>query len=180
MLDSILAIQLTIARLGEKELMNWWNTDIAYTLGGADFLIRLCGPRMAPLAAGEAILLAASTVEETIMMTMPGKAYSLFHPEPALRTALSRRFRHFKTYPEELPPSLAEILDPEREWSIPELFARLQSPLRAVFRGTSFGRELTLDKAIGELETIQALASTFSPEDRGVYTMPYFRISDAV
>ncbi len=42
-LDSILLIQLTVARLGEKELLSWWNTDICYKLGGADFLKRLVG-----------------------------------------------------------------------------------------------------------------------------------------
>ena len=39
--DKIIHTQLIIARMGEKELMNWLNTDIAYELGGADFLKRL-------------------------------------------------------------------------------------------------------------------------------------------
>jgi hypothetical protein len=47
-IDKILHTQLIIARMGEKELMNWWNTDIAYKMGGADFLKRLrrypCAP----------------------------------------------------------------------------------------------------------------------------------------
>jgi len=47
-IDTILYIQLVIARLGEKELMNWWNTDIAYEMGGGDFLERLLGKTMAP------------------------------------------------------------------------------------------------------------------------------------
>jgi hypothetical protein len=34
-LDQLLYCQLIIARLGEKELLAWWNTDIAYKLGGA-------------------------------------------------------------------------------------------------------------------------------------------------
>jgi hypothetical protein len=37
----ILYTQLIIARMGEKELMSWWNTDIAHEMGGADFLGRL-------------------------------------------------------------------------------------------------------------------------------------------
>ncbi len=54
-LDKIFYTQLVIARLGEKELMNWWNTDVAYKLGGAAFLRRLLGKTIAPLAAGELI-----------------------------------------------------------------------------------------------------------------------------
>jgi hypothetical protein len=54
-LDSILLLQVAVARLGETELMGWWDTDIAYKLGGAYFLQRLVGPRLAPLAAGEGV-----------------------------------------------------------------------------------------------------------------------------
>jgi len=31
-IDKILYTQLIIARMGEKELMNWWNTDIAHEM----------------------------------------------------------------------------------------------------------------------------------------------------
>ena len=98
-LDSLLLLQLTVARLGEKELLGWWNTDIVYKLGGADFLNRLVGSTFAPLAAGEAVLMAARMKEEQGLAAIPGEsAYTLFCPEPRLRSELTHRFRHFKTY----------------------------------------------------------------------------------
>ena len=33
-LDFLLLLQLTVARLGEKELLGWWNTDIVYNRRG--------------------------------------------------------------------------------------------------------------------------------------------------
>ncbi len=69
-LDKIFHIQLIIARLGEKELMNWWNTDAAYKLGGAAFLQRLLGKTIAPLAAGEAVLEAARLKESSLISAM--------------------------------------------------------------------------------------------------------------
>lgn len=53
--------------MGEKELMNWWNTDAAYKLGGAPFLQRLLGKTIAPLAAGEAVLEAARLKETSLI-----------------------------------------------------------------------------------------------------------------
>jgi hypothetical protein len=179
-LDAILLLQLTVARLGEKELMNWWNTDIVYKLGGADFLQRLVGPRMAPLSAGEAVLLAAQRKEEKIIATIPGHAtYSLFCPLPSVRAALSQRFRHYKTYLDDMPTAVEEILNPDTEWQISDLCARLQTFPKADFLNTSFGRELSRNPNVYELELAQALASTFSAADKGDYVMPYYRIADA-
>ncbi len=59
--DKILYIQLIIARMGEKELRNWWNTDMAYEGGGGDFLQRLLGDTLAPLAAAEGIVKGSPT-----------------------------------------------------------------------------------------------------------------------
>ena len=184
-IDTILLLQLTVARLGEKELLAWWNTDICYKLGGADFLNRLVGPVLAPLAAGEAILMAASLKEEKLIKAISGAdAFSLFWPEPEARAALGRRLRHFKTYPDELPADIAEILDPGREWKSGELLERLTGGPKVSFQGTkfqgtSFGREVSVAAAWGAVRKAQALASTFSAGDRGAYVMPYYRSGDA-
>ena len=82
-IDKIIHTQLIIARMGEKELMNWWNVDIAFELGGADFLKRLLGDTMAPLAAGEGVLRAAHLKESQLIDEMPDNqnVYSLFRPD---------------------------------------------------------------------------------------------------
>lgn len=179
-LDSLLLLQLTVARLGEKELLGWWNTDIVYKLGGADFLNRLVGSTFAPLAAGEAVLMAARMKEEQGLAAIPGEsAYTLFCPEPRLRSELTHRFRHFKTYPDDVPAEIREILDSERQWKAPDLFARLGANPKPSFQGTSFGREVSVHKAWTELEKARALAATLSPEDKGSYVMPYYRSGDA-
>jgi hypothetical protein len=74
------------------------DTDIAYKLGGADFLNRLVGATFAPLAAGEAVLQAARMKEEQGLAAIPEESASaLFCPEPKLRFELTHRFRHSKT-----------------------------------------------------------------------------------
>jgi len=141
-LDKIIYIQLVIARLGEKELMNWWNTDIAYELGGAAFLQRLLGNTIAPLAAGEAILEAARLKESSLISEIPGnkQVFSLFKPEPGLNTALKERMRHFKRYPDDIPDEIVSILDPGKNWTSRELVSLINVPDRSQSTGTSFGR----------------------------------------
>lgn len=73
-LDQILYTQLVIARLGEKEVKNWWNTDIVFEMGGADFLKRLVGEKLAPLSAGEGILQAAYLKEKAIHNQIPNNS----------------------------------------------------------------------------------------------------------
>ena len=126
-IDKILYTQLIIARMGEKELMNWWNTDIGHKMGGADFLERLLGKVMAPLSAGEGILRAAYLKEMQTINEMPNnnKVGTLFRPEPAI--GIEERYRHFKRYPESLPENIAEILDPKKDWSSDQLAELLQT-----------------------------------------------------
>jgi len=179
-LDEILLLQLNVARLGEKELMNWWNTDIAYQHGGSDFLTRLVGAAFAPLAAGEGILLAARLEEEPLLASARDEHLcSLFLPEPALRTALAERYRHFKTYPDDLPEALRAILDPTKDFKAPELLARLESTSKSEFQGTSFGRLVTIAPGASPKATMRALASTYTMADKGRYVMPYYESTHA-
>ncbi len=174
-LDEILLLQLTVARLGEKELMNWWNTDIAYQHGGSDFLTRLVGAAFAPLAAGEGILLAARLKEEPLLAAARDEAlYSLFLPEPGLRAALAERYRHFKTYPEELPPAIRAILDPTTDFKPADLLARLESA-KPELQGTSFGRLISIQPNPAPRAVMRALAATHTLADKGRYVMPYYR-----
>jgi len=179
-IDTILNIQLTICRLGEKEHFNWWNTDIAFKLGGSDFLYRLVGSTLAPLSAGEAIIIAARYKEEPLIASIPQKeVFSIFCPESELRYALEQRFRHFKTYPGDVPDNIAEIINPETVWTEVQLLERIAVKTKSEYNGTSFGREITINKSWSSVEKIQALSSTFSITDKGNYVMPYYRKSNA-
>ena len=138
-IDKILYTQLIIARMGEKELMNWWNTDIAFNLGGADFLKRLLGDALAPLSAGEGILKAAQLKDSQFIKDIPNsqEVFTLFKPEHEVNTAIEERLRHFKRYPEDLPEEIAQILDPDKDWSIEELSNLISISEPAECTGTS-------------------------------------------
>lgn len=54
-LDTILAVQIAVARLGEKPIHFWWNSDIADVDGGADLLQRMVGAEMALVLLSQAV-----------------------------------------------------------------------------------------------------------------------------
>ncbi len=176
-LDKIFYTQLVIARLGEKELMNWWNTDVAYKLGGAAFLWRLLGKTIAPLAVGEALLEAARLKESSLISEIPEnkQVFSLFKPEPRLSTALKERMRHFKRYPDDIPGEIASILDPEKDWTSQDLIDLINVPEGAQFSGTSFGR--LFEKFSGQSMTgiMLTLVSGITASDKGNYTLCYYQ-----
>lgn len=175
-IDQILYIQLIIARLGEKELQNWWNTDIAFEMGGADFLKRLVGEKLATLSAGEAILQAAYLKELAIHNQIPGgSCFSLFCPEPKLDIALKDRYRHLKRYPEDTPDTICKVLDPKKVWTAAELSALLGEFAVPAFQGTSFGRLIEISAGWDETDTIKALAAVVLQNEKGKYAMPYFK-----
>lgn len=175
LLDRILTLQLAIARLGEKDLMNWWAVKIAHQNSGADFLERLVGPEMAILSAGDGLLLAAALKEQEILKQIPGQSvYTIFHPEPEIGQALAGRYRHYKRYPASVPESVRTVLDPAREMDAAALFTLMGAGKAVTYAGTRFGREITLQKDRGPEERMQALASVLAPEDRGTYPLPYY------
>jgi hypothetical protein len=186
-LDHILHLQLAVARLGERELETWWNTDIAYKLGGAGFLERIAGPEMAPFAAGEGVLLAARLHEESILESIPGNpCFSLFCPPLPLRNELIRRYHHFKRYPEDTPDEIRAILDVSTDWTVDALRALIQKAtgnISPACEGTSFGREITAVAAgVGgtsdNLESMMnELAAAYLALGKGKYVLPYFRTS---
>ncbi len=181
-LDQILHLQLVVARLGEKELQAWWNTDIAYKLGGAAFLAKITGTEMVPFAAGEGILAASRLKEEELVAAIPGEPrFSLFCPPLALRNELAFRFHHFKRYPDDTPAEILSILDSFTEWTVASLRAFLEKLTAGAptdYEGTSFGRELT---GIGEGRfasdeaAIQSLAAAYLGLEKGRFVLPYCR-----
>jgi len=175
--DKIIYTQLIIARMGEKELMNWWNTDIAYELGGADFLKRLLGDTLAPLAAGEGILKAAQLKESQSIKDIPNKqqVYSLFSPEPEINVAINERLRHFKRYPEDIPEEISQILDPKKDWQYEELVALLSTESANNYTGTSFGKEIKKNPGDGMTELMSKLASLVSTNEKGNYVLSYYQ-----
>lgn len=175
LLDQILTLQLTVARLGEKDLMNWWNLDVAQELGGADFLNRLVGPTMAPLSIADALLTVASAKEGAIMNKMPTQVFSLFSPPVALLGALRDRFRHYKRYPEDVPESVRLILDSRKSFTKEDLQKWLQSSTFAKSQGTSFGSELQMDPHWNVLQCAQALCNEIATGQRGEYPFAYYR-----
>jgi hypothetical protein len=176
-IDKILQVQLIIARMGEKELMNWWNTDIAHEMGGADFLKRLLGEILAPLSAGEAILTAAHLKESQLINEMPDNqnVFSLFRPEPEVDTGIEDRLRFFKRYPDDLPEEISQILDPKKDWTSKEL-ADLISPEKSPESvGSSFGREIQKTVGIGISDVMINMASIVKTNEKGRYVLSYYR-----
>lgn len=176
-IDKILHTQLIIARMGEKELMNWWNTDIAFNLGGADFLKRLLGDTLAPLSAGEGILKAAQLKDAQFIKDMPNsqEVFTLFKPEPEVNVAIEERLRHFKRYPEDLPEEIAQILDSEKDWSIEELSDLISTDEPAEYAGTSFGKEIEKTVGLGIADLMTNLASLIKTNEKGNYVLSYYK-----
>lgn len=176
-IDKILHTQLIIARMGEKELMNWWNTDIAYEMGGADFLKRLLGDTLAPLSAGEGILKAAQLKDTQLISEMPDnqKVYTLFRPEPEVDIAIEERLKHFKRYPEDLPEEISQILAPKKDWAAQELADLITSEKKPEFSGTSFGREIEKTVGLGMSDVMMSLASIMKTNGKGSYVLSYYR-----
>lgn len=180
-LDRILALQLTIARLGEKLLCNWWNVDIAYKFGGADFLHRLTGKVMATLAIGEGLLQAAAQREAGLLAGIPEHVLTLFQPTAAVQVALHYRFRHFKAYPSDLPQALALLLDSERDWKIEELVAHRDElctgAIAPQVEATAFGRLCKVPENSSPLDVAKVLALSFDSKAKGKLVLSYCRES---
>lgn len=188
-LDTILAVQIVVARLGEKPFRFWWNSDIADVDGGTDLLQRMVGAEMTPLAVADGLLLTAKRAEERLLGEIPApQAYSLFSPEPGLRVALQRRLGHFKAYPEDLPEQIASLLmetvSADYLVAAIEEYAGATDPAGVTEEQTRFGIEVTVPDGKGDdgvgiadraLVIIAALARVALRSPRGAYTLGYYR-----
>jgi hypothetical protein len=176
-IEKIFYIQLVIARLGEKEIMNWWNTDVAYELGGAAFLQRLLGKTIAPLAAGEAILEAARLSDTALINEIPNNQviFSLFKPEPKIHTALEEKMRHYKRYPNDIPIEITKILDPAKNWTADDLIGLINVQDGTQSTGTSFGRQFEKYTGQSMADIMLILASGITVCEKGRYTLYYYQ-----
>jgi len=184
--DEVLICQLAIARLGERELRGWWSTDIVHQLGGSDFLRRLVGDTLAPLAAGEGVLLAAKARETQLLGDMPvSGVHSLFLPEPALGRALSQRYRHFKDYPDSVPAQIHNLLEPGQDWDDSALVnlvwgdkPRGKTDEANLVQTTRFGLEVvteSLPDTSGYGVLTRIMAQCVSRAEKGHYVPAYYR-----
>jgi len=180
--NHLLYLQLIVARLGEKELSGWWDTDIAYRLGGAGFLSRIAGNEMAPLAAGDGLIRAARNREEPLIDTVPGASVmSLFCPPPTLRNELSRRYAHYKKYREDTPEEILILLSSETEWTVDALRTLLKKETAGVTwttEGTTSGRELSLEGKkpfVSGENALMACAAAYCELEKGRFTLIYCR-----
>ena len=176
-IDKILHTQLVIARMGEKELMNWWNIDLAFEMGGADFLERLLGSVLAPISAGEGILKAAYLKESQLINEMPDdrNVCTLFRPEPEVDVAVAERLRHFKRYPEDLPDEISQILDPKKDWTSDALADLILPETPPESSGSSFGREIEKTVGLGIADVMINLASIVKTNEKSRYVLSYYR-----
>lgn len=174
-LDDILYLQLIVARLGEKEMMNWWNTDIVFKLGGSAFLHNLLGEIIAPLSAGEAIIEAAKRKEQSLLKDFPSTSvpFSLFVPEPQVQIALKERMRHFKQYPEDLPEKISNILNSRTDFSIQNLKDLILNPEKFEFSDTSFGKKLLKTDRLSVKERLLMLVAGIVSNKKNQYTLYY-------
>lgn len=177
-LDEILKIQLLIARLGEKESMNWWNLDISFEEGGADFLTRLVGdthPNLPALSIADGLLLACNQYEENLIAQSGQSLASLFSPEPELLFSLKERLRYFKKYPDTLPDTLIQVLDSSKEWTTSDVQELLAIDSLPSFEGTTVGCKVPIDSGIGVLDSIKSLTSVILGFPKGQYSLAYFQ-----
>lgn len=194
-LDQILALQIAVARLGERPLRFWWNSDIADIDGGADLLVRLVGKESAPLSVIQALLQVAKQTEERLCAAVPSPlAYSLFCPEPTLRRALHNRIQHFKSYPDELPESFHVLLSQDYgESNLLSAITNAESINLSTgssvggfqTEDTVFGVELKFfnpmvtPEAVSPVKYATILAAVAASSPKGAYTLPYYReVSD--
>jgi hypothetical protein len=100
-LDSILALQLSVAWAGEARSqpprLGWWQTDLVDEAGGADLLSRLV-PRTHAWATLEAVREAARRVDERTRRRSgaPDRLLTLFQLGLALDEQLAERIAHHR------------------------------------------------------------------------------------
>lgn len=103
-LDTILALQLTVAWAGEKAAdparLAWWDTDLTDQLAGGDLFSRLL-PKTAAWAGLELARGAAQKADRTAreaQLARPDQVWTLFHFGFELDEALQDRFDYLKRH----------------------------------------------------------------------------------
>jgi hypothetical protein len=180
-LDTILAIQLTVAWAGESrehtKRLGWWQTDLVDATGGGDFMARLL-PRTHAWASLEAVREAARRVDEQGRrgMAEPDQARSLyflgFDVDERLSERLAEHKRSGVAPAQALPLPLALDAAFSAERFTESLRAQGKSPSFDVVPG---GRQLK-GRMPGEFEVaVRTLAAALVPPPER-YPLPFYRV----
>ncbi len=180
-LDTILALQITVAWAGEglaePPRLNWWGTDLVDEAGGGDFFARLL-PRTHLWAALEAVRKAAilTDAEARRRMAEPDAVRTLFFWGFDLDEMLAERIARHKQEnknPNEALPFPVDIYAPFHQDDLAEALRALGR--KAAYNITPGGRELTGAPPDAPELTAACLASALLPfADR--YPTPFYRV----
>ena len=180
-LDTILALQLTVAWAGESrehtKRLGWWQTDLVDASGGGDFMARLL-PRTHAWASLEAVREAARRVDEQGRrgMAEPDQVRSLYFLGFDIDERLSERLADHKR--SGIAPAQALALP--QALGVPFSAERFTESLPAEGKSPSFdvvpgGRQLK-GPMPGELETaVRNLAAALVPPPER-YPLPFYRV----
>ena len=179
-LDTILALQLTVAWAGEglsaPKRLDWWKTDLIDEDGGGDFFARLL-PKTARWAALTAARNAARLIDTRARraMAQPDRVRTLFFWGFELDESISNRLRaHAQSGvpPEAALPFRVDLAAP---FDLAELEAALGAPDgEAGFTIVPHGRELTGPPPATLEDRAGRLAAALFPPATD-YPVPFFR-----
>lgn len=180
-LDSILALQLTVAWAGEglsePTRLDWWETDLVDPDGGGDLLSRLF-PRTYRWAALEAVRLAAFRADARARQTMarPDEVRTLFFWGFGTDEALRDRLRFHKGSGKEPMDALPMPVDVSAGFDRTDLEDALRLPGQEVdFKVVPGGRELKGPLPASIDLRAKRLAAVLLPLASD-YPTPFFRI----
>ena len=179
--DSILALQLTVAWAGESreqtKRLGWWQTDLVDATGGGDFLARLL-PRTHAWASLEAVREAARRVDEQGRrgMSDPDGVRTLFFLGFDLDERLTERLAELKRG--SMPP--AEALPVSLALDAPFSGDSLADALRLSGRAAAYdivpgGRQLKGAMPGAPDLAVRNLAAALLPLTER-YPMPFYRL----
>jgi hypothetical protein len=182
-LDSILALQLSVAWAGEARSqpprLGWWQTDLVDDAGGADLLSRLV-PRTHAWATLEAVREAARRVDERTRRRSgaPDRLLTLFQLGLELDEQLAERIAHHRrrgTAPTDALGSQL-LVGPAFDRAGFEAFVRQSAPppnVETVPEGRAISGSPPADHLARARMLVAALAP-FTPE----YPMPHFKLEE--
>ena len=146
-LDTILALQLTVAWAGEKaedpQRLNWWNTDLTDERAGGDLFARLL-PKTAKWAGLELVREAALRVDSAARSKLanPDGARTLFHFGFELDEAISDRLEHHKRHGKAPKDVFGDTLGVTETWDKKAFAGFLKEQGKATIEDTPLGRLL--------------------------------------
>src|SRR5690606_31958181 len=129
-LDTILALQLSVGWAGEKaedpQRLSWWNTDLTDTMAGGDLFARLL-PKTFVWAGLELARQAALRADRAARSKLahPDQVWTLFHFGFELDEAIQDRLEHHKRHAGNPTVAFAEVWGVEDCWNQASLEAFL-------------------------------------------------------